>query len=67
MREPKYRILSAPPALITYSRSRPERISPRKENTPMRFDFPDPFDPITMLMGSRGKRSMRLMLLTPRQ
>ena len=63
--EPKCRILSAPPERITYSRSRPARISCRNENTPIRFDLPDPFAPITMLMGSRAKRSMRLMLLNP--
>ena len=27
--------------------------------------MPDPFEPITMLIGSRAKRSIRLMLLNP--
>ena len=31
----------------------------------MRFDLPDPFDPITTLIGPSAKRSMRLMLLNP--
>lgn len=64
-RDPKCRILSAPPDRLTYSCSRPARISRRNENKSMKFDLPDPFAPITTLMGSRGKRSMRLMLLNP--
>ena len=52
--------------MATYSVSFPSPNACRNANTPTKFDFPDPFAPIKMLIGRSGRFSIAAMLLKPR-
>jgi hypothetical protein len=63
--DPKCNNLSARPERATYSLSLPARISLRNRNTAGKFDFPEPFAPISRLIGRKGKSLIERMLLKP--
>src|SRR5258706_14069921 len=58
-------MFSTPPALMTYSINRSSPFARRNSNTCKKFDLPDPFAPIKMLIGFSFKFSTDLKLLNP--